>query len=123
MSGVASFIKSGAAPTYIAREGTVYKISSRTMPVGMIKDADARITRFDTKKGDIIVMMSDGCCHDSEDCPWLVEYLCEYMSKKEIGISDQECERLKATLLSLAVKNCPPDKPRDDISVSVIMVE
>ena len=123
INGTASFIKSGAAPTYIARSGTVYKVYSHTMPIGILKDTDTRISKFDTKSGDIIIMMSDGCCPDSEDCPWLVEYLCEYMSKKEIGISDQECERLKTTLLSLAVKNCPPDKPRDDISVSVIMVE
>lgn len=123
INGTASFIKSGAAPTYIARSGTVYKVYSHTMPIGILKDTDTRVSKFDTKSGDVIVMMSDGCCPDSEDCPWLVEYLCEYMSKKEIGISDQECERLKSTLLSLAVKNCPPDKPRDDISVSVIMVE
>ena len=124
MSGVAAFIKSGAAPTYIAREGTVYKISSRTMPVGIIKDADARITRFDTRRGDIIVMMSDGCCHDSEDCPWLVEYLCAYMtrSKKTTQLGDELCEVLKSEILREAVKNAPEGGERDDISVSVTVV-
>ena len=124
MSGTAAFIKSGAAPTYIAREGTVYKISSRTMPVGIIKDADARITRFDTKKGDIIVMMSDGCCHDSEDCPWLVEYLCAYMTKakRTVTVGEELCERLKDEILREAVKNAPEGEERDDISVSVIVV-
>lgn len=123
MSGVASFIKSGAAPTYIAREGTVYKISSRTMPVGIIKDADARITRFDTKKGDIIVMMSDGCCHDSEDCPWLVEHLCSYMSTaRESGQDERTCESLRSEILIEAQKNAPVGEGRDDISVSVIIV-
>lgn len=125
MSGAAAFIKSGAAPTYIAREGTVYKISSRTMPVGIIKDADARITKFDTKKGDIIVMMSDGCCHDSEDCPWLVEYLCAYMTsraKNTVSIGEELCERLKNEILSEAVKNLPEGEERDDISVSVTVV-
>lgn len=123
MSGVAAFIKSGAAPTYIAREGTVYKISSRTMPVGIIKDADARITRFDTRKGDIIVMMSDGCCHDSEDCPWLVEYLCAYMTKakKTVRLGEELCEILKDEILREAVKNAPEGE-RDDISVSVTVV-
>ncbi len=124
MSGTAAFIKSGAAPTYIAREGTVYKISSRTMPVGIIKDADARITKFDTKKGDIIVMMSDGCCHDSEDCPWLVEYLCAYMTKakKTVAVGEELCERLKEEILREAVKNAPEGEERDDISVSVTVV-
>lgn len=124
MSGGAAFIKSGAAPTYIAREGTVYKISSRTMPVGIIKDADARITKFDTKKGDIIVMMSDGCCHDSEDCPWLVEFLCTYMkrTRNTVQIGEEICESLKDEILKEAVKNQPDGTERDDISVSVTVV-
>ncbi len=125
LSGTASFIKSGAAPTYIARSGTVYKVYSRTMPIGILKDADTKISKFDTKKGDIIIMLSDGCCPDSEDCPWLVEYLCDYMSKKERSrsVGDDECEVLKDKLLSLALKNSPLSKARDDISVSVIMIE
>lgn len=124
MSGTAAFIKSGAAPTYIAREGTVYKVSSRTMPVGIIKDADARITKFDTKKGDIIVMMSDGCCHDSEDCPWLVEYLCAYMTRtrRTAQIGDELCETLKDEIMREALKNAPEGEERDDISVSVTVV-
>lgn len=124
MSGTAAFVKSGAAPTYIAREGTVYKISSRTMPMGIIKNADARITKFDTKAGDIIIMMSDGCCPDSEDCAWLVEYLCNYMSKgkRTVSVGEELCERLRDELLTEAVKNLAPDRERDDISVSVVVV-
>ena len=130
MSGAASFIKSGAAPTYVARGGTVYKISSRTMPVGIIKDADARITRFDTQKGDLVVMMSDGCCPDSDDCTWLVEYLCAYAKKnaaRKESESDESktalCERLRDEILSEAVKNYPADRPLDDISVSVVLID
>ena len=123
ISGTASFLKSGAAPTYIARSGTVYKVYSHTMPIGILKDTDTRISKFDTKRGDIIIMMSDGCCPDSEDCPWLVEYLCDYMSKRESTSTEAECERLKDTLLALAVQSFPRGKERDDISVSVIMVE
>ena len=124
MSGTASFVKSGAAPTYIAREGTVYKISSRTMPMGIIKNADARITKFDTKAGDIIVMMSDGCCPDSEDCSWLVEFLCNYMSRGRRVVSPGEelCDHLRDAILDEAVKNISPERERDDISVSVVIV-
>ncbi|MBE6684266.1 MAG: hypothetical protein E7592_01270 [Ruminococcaceae bacterium] len=124
MSGTAAFVKSGAAPTYIAREGTVYKISSRTMPMGIIKNADARITKFDTKAGDIIVMMSDGCCPDSEDCAWLVEYLCNYMSKgkRTVSVGEELSERLRDELLNEAVRNLDPGRERDDISVSVVVV-
>ena len=123
MSGVASFIKSGAAPTYVARDGTVYKISSRTMPMGIIKNADAKITKFDTQAGDVIVMISDGCSPDSDDCAWLVEYLCSRMPFKADSDSASElCEKLKNEILELAVKNYPEGRERDDISVSVTLV-
>ena len=97
---------------------------SRTMPVGIIKDADARITKFDTKKGDLIVMISDGCCPDSEDCPWLVEYLCAYMSgrKKAVEVGEDLCEKMKEDIIREAVRNSPEGKDRDDISVAVIRV-
>lgn len=125
ISGTASFLKSGAAPTYIARGGTVFKVYSRTMPIGILKDADTKISKFDTKRGDMIIMMSDGCCPDSEDCPWLVEFLCEHMSRKDKNAlgNEDECEQLRDKILSLAQKNAPKDKPRDDISVTVIIIE
>jgi serine phosphatase RsbU (regulator of sigma subunit) len=95
------------------------------MPIGILKDTDARISKFDTKSGDIIVMMSDGCCPDSEDCPWLVEFLCEYMARKDKNAlgNESECEILCQRLLSLAKKNSPKDKTQDDISVTVIIIE
>lgn len=125
ISGTASFLKSGAAPTYIARGTTVYKIYSRTMPIGILKDTETKISKFDTRRGDIIIMMSDGCCPDSEDCPWLVEFLCEYTTRKDKNPhgNESECEQLRDRLLSLAKKNSPADKPRDDISVTVIIIE
>ncbi len=125
ISGSASFIKNGAAPTYIARGTTVFKVYSRTMPIGILKDTDTKINKFDTKRGDVIIMMSDGCCPDSEDCPWLVEFLCEYMSKRSADTekNEAECEDLRDRLLSLAKNNAPAGKPRDDISVTVIIIE
>jgi hypothetical protein len=47
------------------------------------------------------------------------------MSRKDRNASglDAECESLKDTLLSLALKNFPEGKERDDISVSVIFIE
>ncbi len=124
ISGTASFLKSGAAPTYIARGGKVYKVYSRTMPIGILKEADTKISKFDTRPGDLIIMLSDGCCPDSEECPWLVEYLCSYMSEKEkVSPDDGECERIKDILLKKAVENSPSGKECDDISVSVVIIE
>jgi hypothetical protein len=63
------------------RGETIYKVNSRTMPIGIMQGADVKINKFATQKGDVIIMMSDGCCPDSDDCPWLVEFLCG-LSKK-----------------------------------------
>ena len=125
MSGTASFIKSGAAPTFICRDQTVYRVNSRTMPVGIIKQADAKLTRFEIKPWDIVVMVSDGCCPDSEDCPWLSD--CLSKTKSPIGETSIEAleeftESLKDKLLSLAVQNSPADRHRDDICVSVTLI-
>jgi stage II sporulation protein E len=111
MSGVASFIKSGAAPTYIARQGTVYKVSARTMPVGIIKDADARITKFDTKKGDVIVMISDGVTQGKEECPWLFDLLRTHAERTE-----------PERLADLIVKYAKGEGVSDDISVLIIQI-
>ncbi len=125
MNGCASFIKSGAAPTFICREQTVYKINSRTMPVGIIKQADAKLTRFDTSPWDMVVMVSDGCCPDSEDCPWLVDYLSEINIPK-VNPSPEALEKftgdVKNKILSLAIENTPEGKHKDDISVSVVLI-
>ena len=126
IDGSAIFMKSGAAPTYVVRGETVYKINSHTMPIGIIKTADVKLTRFDTKRGDIIIMMSDGCCPDSDDCTWLVDFLCEYTRRDRGNRSKKDepcdCEALRDTLLSLARRNYPADRDGDDISVNVIQI-
>lgn len=124
ISGNASFIKSGAAPTYIYRDKTVYKVNCRTMPVGIIKQADAKLTKFDTRPSDIIIMISDGCCPDSDDCPWLVEYLSDISLPTSSAPEQLEefTNGIKNNILSLAVKNTPQDKHKDDISVSVVLI-
>ena len=97
------------------------------MPIGIIKNADVKLTRFDTMPGDLIIMMSDGCCPDSDDCSWLIDFLCDYTRKKHKDCTNtsgrDKCEQLKDTLLSLAKRNYPCDRDGDDISVNVIEIK
>ena len=129
IDGSALFMKSGAAPTYVVRGETVYKVSSRTMPIGIMREADVKINKFATQKGDIIIMMSDGCCPDSDDCPWLVNFLCDYTQKNaklhasKKSYEAEECEALKDSLLSLAKSNFPRDRDGDDVSICVVAIE
>lgn len=66
MRGTASFTKSGAAASYIVRHGAVYKIASGTMPIGILPEVSAEVTEISLCDGDVIVMCSDGVCHDPE---------------------------------------------------------
>ena len=72
----AHFFKSGAAPSFVLRGKKLFKLRSRTVPIGILSDADAEAISFDVLPGDVIVMTSDGVTRDSEDCPWLYDALC-----------------------------------------------
>jgi stage II sporulation protein E len=76
------FLKSGAAPSLILREGRMFRLSSHTLPIGILQAIDTQIIPFDVQAGDHILLMSDGVCDvENEDIPessandWLAEYL------------------------------------------------
>ena len=73
--GRGSFIKSGAAPSYVKREDKVFKLFSKTAPIGSMKKPDAEELNFNLQENDIVVMVSDGICQGDEDDGWLVSAL------------------------------------------------
>jgi stage II sporulation protein E len=75
MDGQAVFAKNGAAPTYVVREGQVYKLHAPTMPIGILSDLPSQKLRFRTHPGDVVVMVSDGVTQGNDECPWLIDLL------------------------------------------------
>ena len=83
LSGKACFVKSGAAPSFVLREGKLFKISSATLPVGITRQVKSEEVRFDLEVGDVIVLLSDGVAegggedlNDSlSDSLWLADML------------------------------------------------
>ena len=75
VGGEARFFKSGAAPSHVLRGGRLFRLCSRTVPIGILPDAETESLRFGVRAGDVIVMTSDGVTGDGEDCPWLAEAL------------------------------------------------
>lgn len=73
--GECTFLKSGAATSYIKRDSSIFRISSRTAPLGLMKRADGERIRASVAVGDMIIMLSDGVCGGAEDAPWLLELL------------------------------------------------
>ena len=75
LSGKAAFVKSGAAPSFVLRNGNLYKLQSKTVPIGIMPALDAEQIKFDLESGDVIVMLSDGVAQSLEDGVWLANML------------------------------------------------
>ena len=67
ITGKGSFVKCGAAPSYIKRGDKVFQLESRTMPIGILKDLDAEVLSFELQDGDVCIMLSDGIVETKED--------------------------------------------------------
>ncbi len=113
LSGNASFLKSGAAPSYVLRGTSIFKISSNTMPVGITKELYAEEVNFSLEAGDMIVMVSDGISESFEDGLWLADLLTHGI-KPNTELTDI-CE-----LILEEAKRRNDDK--DDMTVGVIKV-
>ncbi len=111
-NGEASFIKSGAAPSYIKRDGSIFRITSRTAPLGIMKDIDAEKIKVEIRPLDYIIMLSDGVSASESDAPWLVELLSRHFSG--------EPHELAEKILDVAKKN---KGIPDDMTVTVIKIE
>lgn len=74
-TGRASFIKSGAAPSFLIRDGKVFRLHSKTVPIGIIRALDAEMIKLSLRAGDTVIMMSDGVTGSYEICPWLYDLL------------------------------------------------
>lgn len=75
LTGEGVFYKSGAAASYIKRTGSLFRIRSRTAPVGLLRALDAERIRVEVQPEDLVILLSDGICGAPEDDPWLIELL------------------------------------------------
>jgi stage II sporulation protein E len=99
-TGKGSVIKCGASPTYIKRGDKVFKLQSKTMPLGILKELDAEESSFEIARGDICIMISDGVA-DSKNDEKIVKLISEFngnidtlaykiieKAKKQLGQND-----------------------------------
>lgn len=114
LTGRARFIKSGAAPSFVIRGGQLFRLHSKTVPVGIIRALDAEAISFDLQDGDTVIMMSDGVTGNYEDCPWLYELLCS-------GLMQMDSPAAAARLIGERAAQAMGRE--DDITVCVMQVE
>jgi len=91
-TGLAQFIKFGAASTFVKRGDYVSQIVSESLPMGILSEIDAGISRQNVKGGDIIVMITDGVCDSGAGEPgevsWVAEALAEHEGKDPQDVAD-----------------------------------
>lgn len=117
LRGVASFTKSGAAASYIVRKGSVYKIASGTVPLGILPEVSAEVTEFSLCDGDVIVMCSDGVNGDgSAEADKRDLHIVEFLEHEwRMNV----CEMAENILSDAAYIN----KRSDDMSVCVYRIK
>ena len=112
VDGRAGFYKSGAAPTYFFRDGALFKLRSRTAPIGIIKELDSGRINMELLPGDVIVMVSDGVTQGREECPELFELL---RSRLMTHSADQ--------LADVILRYAEESGCTDDVSAVVLKIE
>ena len=109
--GDAEFLKSGAAASYVKRGSSIFRIKSKTAPLGLMKNVDAERIKIDLEGDDYIIMLSDGIAQSAEDTPWLLDLLSKPPKRNLKEYAD--------SILSAALKNLSHS---DDMTVSVTRV-
>lgn len=59
-TGKCEFVKAGASTTYIKRGEQVERISSTSLPIGVVQYLEIETTRKQLKDGDFVIMVTDG---------------------------------------------------------------
>ncbi len=110
VSGEGRFLKSGAAPSFVKRGPSIFKLRSKTAPIGILRAIDAEEIKFTLEDSDVVVMCSDGVV-GGEDCPWLLDLLASEL--------DESPEHTAKRILAEATKRA--ERP-DDMTVLVMRV-
>lgn len=109
--GSAEFLKAGASPAYLFRDGSLKSIGGQSFPVGILSDCDADITKCKLFYGDIIILSSDGVEEQ------VVRQISNIVKNGTVKTQD-----IAQKLGEIAMgKN--GDKNRDDISIAIMYID
>lgn len=97
-NGEATFVKIGAAPTFIKSGNEVRVINSKNLPFGLIDEVEVEYIKEQINPGDIIISVSDGILEidkfASQKFIWLEEFLKE-ISGDPKSLSEQIVEKAR----------------------------
>ena len=110
--GNMKFIKNGACPTFIKRNGRVEALKAVTLPTGILENIDLIEYNYDLKDGDIVIMCSDGILDSNKQYMnrelWIQEILEE--------IETDDAQRIADIILNESIDNDFGEE-KDDMTV------
>ncbi|MBQ9997806.1 MAG: SpoIIE family protein phosphatase [Clostridia bacterium] len=109
--GSAEFIKIGASSSFVKSNSKVKRITSDSLPAGMITGITPCTEKINIKGGDLIVLASDGVFGD--DGEWVTEYIKESTDKPQ---------KLAEKLVKEAVVRQGHKTP-DDMTVVTMLID
>ncbi len=104
-------LKSGAAPSFVVREGRLFRLMSKTVPIGILRALDAEMIRFTLMPGDTVVMLSDGVLSGFEEAAWLCDLLVSP------SVLSEPPEQIAKRIVTAAAT-----ESRDDITAAVLKI-
>lgn len=111
-TGKTDLLKAGAAPTVVRRSGRTGKAESHSLPVGILREIGFDKATIKLKKGDILLMMSDGVFGDNYD------WVCEELAAWNNGSAQELSEHI-----STLAKRRRRGIHDDDITVLAVIME
>ena len=111
-SGRLDMLKAGAAPTVVRRAGRCSVARSTSLPAGILREIGFDKASIKLKKGDIILMMSDGVCSEGS------EWICSELDAFKDGSAQSLAERI-----AYGAKRRRTDNHSDDITVIAVIID
>lgn len=110
-SGRADFFKAGAGITLVCKGKKVYRVGKPSMPLGILRDVESDQSSLTLKRGDKLVMMSDGVAVTAH--PQIAEMLSRFNKNDPSELAEE--------VVKIAEKYSKSKHPDDITAVAVIV--
>ncbi|WP_346937137.1 stage II sporulation protein E [Clostridium sp.] len=116
-SGEVDFMKVGAVASIVKSGDTIDIIKSRSLPIGILDEADIEIHSKKVKNGDLIVMLTDGVTDCDEESSGKIDWILDYLCRND-NVSPEEISK---GIINEA-KRIGKNRIKDDMTVMVSRV-
>ncbi len=113
-TGSCEFVKAGASTTFIKKKDKVEKISSTTLPIGVIKDMEIQSEERELESGDFVIMVTDGVM-DALPAKEQEELMIQYINE----LHTVNPKELAHALLGKVLEKSG-EKPVDDMTIMAV---